>query len=190
MQGEFATFLTVDEANFVYIETYKYNSDSIGPVCDKVFLCDKSKFEKVECRLDPNRLMISVLCYNTMNQDNTDTQMRSFLIDFRQFAANKQAESILIRDIIVDDLFAELSGRDIYDIEICFVNSKRQSYTYELLIFVEFVNRPEDPDDDKFQLFGVLMEEKFTGMDENMKCYHKILDQPFVNRNSHVLGFY
>ena len=44
MQGEFVVYLTIDEANYIYIETYFFDSESIEPICEKVFLCDKSSF--------------------------------------------------------------------------------------------------------------------------------------------------
>jgi hypothetical protein len=44
MQGDFVVYLTIDEANYVYIETYFFDSESIEPICEKVFLCDKSSF--------------------------------------------------------------------------------------------------------------------------------------------------
>jgi len=67
MQGEFVVFLSTDEANYIYIETYCFDSECIEPICEKVFLCDKSGFEKMDTKLSANREMVSVLIYNSVS---------------------------------------------------------------------------------------------------------------------------
>ena len=47
MQGGFAILFTIDDANYVYLEAFHFNEENtLSPVCDKIFLCDKSSFGK------------------------------------------------------------------------------------------------------------------------------------------------
>ena len=52
MQGDFVVFLTIDEANFIYIETYVFENEEITPIVEKIFLCDSSSHEHKTFKVD------------------------------------------------------------------------------------------------------------------------------------------
>ena len=118
------------------------------------------------------------------------SQIQGFLVDFRKFAKRRREEDILIKDIIADEIFSELAGRAIFDIHVSFANAARQSYNLELLVLVECINPPDDMQEEHFKLFGVLMEETYTGSDEGMNCAFKNLRSPLMRRSNHICGFF
>jgi hypothetical protein len=67
MQGDFVVFLTLDDANWVSLETFKFEEDEITQICEKIFLCDSSGHEHMECKISSSRDYISVLLYNTVS---------------------------------------------------------------------------------------------------------------------------
>jgi hypothetical protein len=64
MYGDYLAFLTIDHANYVYIETYQTVYLNVEPVCEKVFVCDRSPYKKIETRFNSARNMIVVFLYN------------------------------------------------------------------------------------------------------------------------------
>jgi hypothetical protein len=91
------------------------------------------------------------------------------MIDFRSFKKTNQAESLIIRDISMNQFYGTMRGRELNSFEMCFVYARRQSYNMQLQIFAGFQNRPED-EQANLHLFGVTLEEKFTGTDQIMAC--------------------
>jgi|LakMenEpi03Aug12_release.lakeMendotaPanAssembly.Ray.scaffolds.fasta_scaffold159457_2 hypothetical protein len=51
-----------------------------------------------------------------------------YIIDFRKFATKKGAEDILIKDFMLSEMLTDLSKKEIFNIEILFVNETFQSY--------------------------------------------------------------
>jgi hypothetical protein len=66
MQGGFAVLFTIDDTNLVHLETFQFDDEQkLSPVCEKIFLCNKSKFVKIQTTISFDRHMICVLTYNT-----------------------------------------------------------------------------------------------------------------------------
>ena len=51
MQGDYTVFLTIDEDNKIWIETFEFETESITQICEKVFLCDFNH-EHIETKID------------------------------------------------------------------------------------------------------------------------------------------
>jgi len=100
------------------------------------------------------------------------------------------AESVLIREINTDALNQVVDDKEIFDISLLFSNVGHQSYRQELLLLLDLVNPPEFCEEECFHLFGVLMDEKYTGQDDPMRCYLKELVKPMNKRNFHICGFF
>lgn len=66
--------------------------------------------------------------------------MLGYVIDFRKFEKKRGAEDILIKDFMMSEMLSDLSKKEIFNIEILFVNETFQSYNQEMLILVDSTN--------------------------------------------------
>ena len=114
-----------------------------------------------------------------------------YIIDLRKFATKRGAEDILIKDFMLSELLTDLIKKEIFNIEILFVNETFQSYNQELLVLVDSMTAPDaNGVEEQFKLYGILMEDKFTGNDESLRVYKKDLISPFKKRDAHIIGFF
>lgn len=61
VQGEFASFLTLDEQNQLYLEMYGFDTENIFSICDKILLGDLSKSYQLQAAINSNRDLIAVV---------------------------------------------------------------------------------------------------------------------------------
>jgi len=66
MQGEYSVFVTMDEANYLYVEVFSFE-DAIERICDRVFICDASQHEHLEVAVNPTREIIALVLFNNVS---------------------------------------------------------------------------------------------------------------------------
>ena len=63
MQGHFVVFLTTDDAKYIYLEVFDFDNDDVKSICERVFLCDSNRFDRIEIKLNATREFIAVMLY-------------------------------------------------------------------------------------------------------------------------------